>query len=127
MTGKRTLIHKLGALIESAIYWGDAGPRAARNFMNEAADLSDRYMPAGSGFDAGTRLRTDKCSENRLVFDTSFHHMDAYGSYDGWTDHTVYVRATLTGFDIRVTGSNKNDIKGYIADTFRECLRMEID
>lgn len=52
-------------------------------------------MPSGSGFDAGTRLDEDKTNDSRLVFTTAFHHMDEHGTYAGWTEHTVTVRASL--------------------------------
>lgn len=81
-------------------------------------------LPSGSGFDMGTTLLS--CTDEAMVFSAPFHHMDENGGYDGWTEHKVYVRATFDGFDIRVTGSNRNDIKEYIADTFFCALNDEV-
>ena len=87
--------------------------------------LSD--APSGGGFDSGTTLSTLKSGESKLVFDTSFHHMDENGMYDGWTDHQVVVTPSfICGYDIRITGCNANDIKSYIADVFCEWLSEEV-
>lgn len=83
---------------------------------------------SGSGFDNGTTLNIEQSTSFRLVLETSFHHMDENGSYDGWTNHTVRVRPSLSsGIELNVTGSNKGDIKDYIADTFYGMLRTEIE
>ena len=84
------------------------------------------YMPSGSGFNAGTQFDACEHVDNkreRLEFVTAFHHMNADGYYDGWTDHRVIVTPALSrGFDIRVTGRNRNDIKEYIAEVFHSAL-----
>jgi hypothetical protein len=73
--------------------------------------------PSGSGFDAGTQIDEDR--SDTLVFTTAFHHMNEGGYYDGWTEHTVRVKPSLAwGFDLTVSGRDRNDIKDYIADTF---------
>lgn len=75
--------------------------------------------PSGSGFDNGTELDYAKSSENKLVFNTAFHHMNEDGYYTEWTQHQVIITPALArDYDIKVTGKNKNDIKDYIADTF---------
>ena len=55
---------------------------------------------------------------NKLVFCAPFHHMNSDGYYTEWTNHYITVIPTFDGFDIAVSGSNKNDIKNYIADRF---------
>lgn len=85
--------------------------------------LVETLLPRGAGFDNGTKFDFDKSKPNRLVFNTSFHHMDTYGSYDGWTDHSVIITPDLAcDFDIRVTGWNRNDIKDYIVEAFHAQL-----
>lgn len=81
-----------------------------------------KHAPSGSGFDQGTQLDFDSCKKNRIVFTTAFHHMDEHGGYDGWTNHTVVVYPAFDGFDIRVTGRNRNDIKDYVQSTFHHWL-----
>ena len=93
------------------------------------ATLCKEHMPSGSGFDNGTRLNLDKSGAHRLEFDTGgFHHMNDNGMYDGWTDHGVIVTPSLAfGFDLRITGRNRNDIKEYIGEVFNVALSQDID
>lgn len=75
-------------------------------------------LPSGSGFDAGTSIDREKSGPNQLVFDTSFHHMDDGGYYDGWTRHAVTIAPTFNGPIVKVGGRNRNDVKDYIGETF---------
>jgi hypothetical protein len=84
-----------------------------------------RQAPSGGGFDAGTTLDMDVSGERRLVFNTSFHHMTEHGYYDGWTAHTVVVTPAFDGFNLKVTGRDRNEIKDYIADAFDTFLKQE--
>lgn len=85
------------------------------------AELLEGF-PSSSGFDNGTKLDDDSTSE-RLVFNTSFHHMDENGFYCGWTEHQVIVTPSLEmGCSIRVTGRDKREIKEYIGEMFSSCL-----
>ena len=59
------------------------------------------FMPSGSGFDAGTKLDLDLSHAERLVFTTSYHHMNDGGYYDGWTEHTVTVTPGFNGSNIK--------------------------
>jgi hypothetical protein len=82
-------------------------------------ELVKEKMPSGSGFDSGTTFDFDNSTPEKLIFKTSFHHMDDNGFYDGWTDHNVIVTPSLAfGFNLRVTGRDRNDIKSYIYDMF---------
>ena len=86
------------------------------------------YFPYGSGFDSGTELVFDISTPEKLCFKTSFHHMNENGYYDGWTDHTVIVKSSLVfGFDFKITGKNRNDIKEYITDCFNNSLEFLVD
>ncbi len=73
--------------------------------------------PSGSGFDSGTQL-DDKSTPKKLIFDTSYHHMNEAGFYIGWTDHSVIITPGFRGVDVCVTGKNYNGIKDYIGDVF---------
>ena len=79
-------------------------------------------LPSGAGFDNGTKLDEPACNAMALRFNTSFHHMNEHGYYDGWTDHTVTVRPTFDGLAITVSGVNCNDVKDIIADAFHVVL-----
>lgn len=86
------------------------------------------HLPSGSGFDAGTTLNLDKSRPERLVFDTSYHHMDEHGGYNGWSEHSVVVTPSLwANFHIAVTGQNRNDVKEYIAEMFETALRTTVE
>jgi hypothetical protein len=90
--------------------------------------LSASCLASGSGFDSGTKIDLDNSTGERLVFTTAFHHMDEWGGYDGWTEHTVIVTPSLVfGFNLRVTGKDRNDIKEHIAESFRNDLDCEHD
>jgi hypothetical protein len=78
--------------------------------------------PSGSGFDSGTQFNEEKSSAIKLVFETSFHHMDEGGCYDGWTDHTITITPAFDGFDMAISGRDRNDIKEYISQVFGEWL-----
>ncbi len=85
-------------------------------------------LPHGSGFDNGTTLDFDKSTDNKLVFNTAFHHMDDNGFYCGWTNHTVTVLPELSfGFSLKISGANTRGIKEYIDEEFRYCLSLEIE
>lgn len=88
--------------------------------------LVKESMPSGAGFDAGTRLDNNSTPE-KLVFRTSFHHMNETGMYDGWTEHNVTVRASLVhGLSLSISGRDRNGIKDYIAETFELALSAEV-
>lgn len=91
-------------------------------------ELVDRYLPSGSGIDSGTKLDRDKTTAQKLVFAMNFHHMNDGGYYDGWTEHELTVIPTFCGIEVsRVTGSNRNEIKNYLADVLRDSLNQEYD
>lgn len=90
-------------------------------------DIVKNYMPSGSGFDCGTKIDLGLSNRSMLVFHTEFHHMNEVGMYDGWTEHTIRVRADLlSDFTMTISGKNRNDIKDYIYEMFDCALREEI-
>lgn len=91
--------------------------------------LTDDYLPSGSGFDNGTRIDMEASKGGeRLVFTTAYHHMNESGMYDGWTEHTVTIRPCLIhGMSMKVTGRDRNDIKDYIAECFSSALEQEFE
>jgi hypothetical protein len=88
--------------------------------------LVSDHMPSGGGFDNGTKLDLDMSHAERLVFHTSYHHMNDGGYYDGWTEHTVTVTPSFSGVNLRVSGRNRNDIKDYIHEVFHYSLTQEV-
>lgn len=134
-----TSTQKLYALLASAIHAresclmpnGDGQPRNAEwapIHQSRADDLVNEHLPSGGGFDNGTQLDWDRSTSEKLVFVTAFHHMDSSGSYFGWTEHVVTVRASLAfSIDIKISGRDRNEIKDYIAECFMDCLTRDID
>lgn len=95
--------------------------------LESLRSIADDKLPSGAGFDNGTRIDVDASSGNKLVLIASYHHMDGHGTYDGWTEHTVTVTASLAlDFELRISGRDRNDIKDHIAQVFSECLRAEL-
>ena len=89
-------------------------------------NLARRLLPSGSGIDAGVTLDILASTPERVVFRTSFHHMNDAGMYDGWTDHQVIVTPSLAfGFKLRVTGRDRNEIKDYLAELFQDVLSRQ--
>ena len=93
------------------LWWEQKHGKALDEFI-------ENNMPSGSGFDSGTKL-DDKSKPERIVFNTSFHHMDDSGGYCGWSEHQVIITPSLQfGFDVRVTGRDRNGIKDYMTEMF---------
>lgn len=85
----------------------------------------EELLPSGSGFDAGTAI--EHANSKKIILRTSFHHMNESGYYDGWTEHVITVVPNLAhGFDLRVGGRDRNDVKEYIAEVFYDVLRSEV-
>ena len=85
------------------------------------------HLPSGSGIDNGTKIDLERSTEEKIVFQADFHHMNENGFYDGWTEHTVIVRPSLFDkFTITVSGRNRNDIKEHIAEMFYCALRENV-
>ncbi len=78
------------------------------------------FLPSGSGIDNGVKLDYDRSKPDKLVFTFGYHHMNENGYYDGWTEHTLTVTPTLMapGFDMRITGRDRNMVKEYLYDVF---------
>lgn len=89
-------------------------------------DLVEQHFPRGSGFDSGTEFDFEQSTNNKLVFHTSFHHMDDNGFYTKWTDHKIIVTPDFMGVNLKVTGKNYNWIKEYIEGVFHYSLNTEI-
>jgi hypothetical protein len=86
------------------------------------------HMPRGSGIDSGCNLSIDKSNPEKLVFATSYHHMNDGGYYDGWTQHVVTVTPSLaSGIDIRISGRDRNQIKEYLYGVFSDALNTSLD
>ena len=86
-------------------------------------------FPHGSGLDGDhCTLDFDRSKPNKLVFRLDFHHMNENGYYDGWSEHELIVTPSLAnGYDMRITGRNRNDIKEYLYEVCSEALDEKLD
>lgn len=86
-----------------------------------------KNAPSGSGVDSGTEIDMDKSTGERLVFTFGFHHMNDAGMYDGWTEHTLIVKASLLhGITLKITGPDRNEVKDYLYEVYHEWLTAKI-
>ena len=78
-------------------------------------------LPSGSGLDAGPELLDS--TERKLMFSSDFHHMDQHGYYSGWSRHTVVITPCfLSGFQIKITGRDRNGIKDHLYEIWSAWL-----
>jgi len=54
--------------------------------------------------------------------------MNEHGFYDGWTEHRITVKPSLAfGFELTISGRDRNEIKDYLSDVFYLWLREETE
>ena len=87
--------------------------------------IMQEELPSGSGIDCGTEIDLDESTDKKIVLTLSYHHMNDVGMYDGWTEHKIILTPSFSGYDIRVTGRDRNQIKEYLADTYAYALYAE--
>lgn len=92
----------------------------------ETLQKLEQLLPSGSGVDAWTKILVDKSTRCAVYLETSFHHMNEAGFYDGWTEHTIKVSPEFDGFDLRISGKNRNQIKEYLGELFHHSLSQKI-
>lgn len=101
--------------------------QANRDNARDILEAIEHWLPSGSGVDNGSTIDRDASTPVKIVIQTAYHHMNENGYYDGWTEHKITVTPTFSSFDIRVSGSNRNEIKDYLADCFMSALSTAID
>lgn len=123
-TTVRVLAETQGALDRCLEWHGIRGDySAAIASHRRAIELVMQNAPSGAGIDSGTTLLD--VTADRVRFGCSFHHMSDSGGYDGWTEHTIVVRPSFSGIDVRVTGRDRNDVKSYLADVYSTWLTSD--
>lgn len=89
--------------------------------------LCNEFMPSGAGIDCGTKFDFDASKLDKLVLTFSYHHMNDVGMYDGWTEHTLTIRPSLSfDFVTHISGRDRNQIKDYLYDVYQEALRQKV-
>lgn len=125
-TRTKTLIQHIAGALEARANCARSGNVEWLQRHSERLNQLARFLPSGSGINNGTTIELDASNGGKIVLRTSFHHMDEYGSYDGWSEHVVTVRPAFDGIDIAISGRNRNDIKDYLRDTFYQSLTTTI-
>ena len=80
--------------------------------------IEANLLPSGGGFDNGTKIDREATNARRISLTFDFHHMNENGFYDGWTSHKVTISPTFRGVEVRVSGSNKSEIRDYASEVF---------
>jgi len=94
---------------------------------SETINMLVSHLPSGVGWNEGTKIALDASHANKIVLYGSYHHMDEFGYYDGWTEHTITVKGSLkSDIDLRISGSNRNDIKDHLFESFDYALRQDV-
>lgn len=115
----RTLAQHLASAIEARANCEKSGNQEwLIRHGDNIETLARNFLPSGSGVDCGTKVDFTRSTGDKLVFLTSFHHMNDVGMYDGWTEHTVTVKPAFQGFNISISGRDRNQIKDYLVETF---------
>jgi len=105
---------------------GDATRKKRVATWTTILETLEKELPRGSGFDSGSKISILRSKENKLVLHTSFHHMNSNGVYKEWSEHDVVVTPDFVqGFNLRVTGRDRNSIKEYIESVFYNSLIIE--
>jgi len=85
-------------------------------------------LPSGAGIDSGTAIDLDASTSEKIVLNTSYHHMNESGMYDGWTEHRITITPSLIHtIDIKIGGRNRNDIKEYLHEVYYFALITLVD
>jgi len=126
---KEKVYARLARLFDAYLRNIETGNLEWRDKHQEEIDsICENYLPSGSGFNSGTTFDYDRSKPNKLVLNTSYRHMDENGYYCGWSDHTVTIRASLAfGFDLAISGRDRNNFKEYATELFDSMLREAID
>ncbi len=106
------------------------GDAQFQQYVEQAyADLAKliSYLPSGSGIDSGISLDKESSTASRIIFRFEYHHMNDVGYYDGWTAHTAVITPAFDGFNLTITGRDRNQIKGYLYDVFDYALRQLVN
>lgn len=86
---------------------------------NSTIDEMEKLLPHGSGIDGICEIDRTNSTKDKIIVNFEYHHMDDGGFYDGWTDHKLILTPSfIGGYDMRITGRDRNQIKDYLYDLF---------
>lgn len=80
-----------------------------------------QHLPHGSGIESA--IDVSNSLPNKIILNVSYHHMNENGYYDGYTYHIIKITPDLSsGFNLSISGKNRNDIKEYLYECFYTSL-----
>jgi len=106
------------------LYQKIARVASQKNTPKKAKELSllQELLPIGNGIETGCVILL-KSTKKRIVIET--HPNDSYET-SRWTAHQVIITPSFEReINIRITGKNKDNVKDYLHDIFREALMKE--
>lgn len=126
---KTTVLREIASRIVARQNCIKAGNVEWQNKHEQALqELQDKNLPSGSGVDSGMQIDLDLSSRSKIVIHAGYHHMNENGMYAGWTKHKITVTPDLlSGFNLRISGPDRNDIKEYLHELVSEALGVEIE
>jgi hypothetical protein len=126
---KKALYQEIALLLEARVNCERSGNTEwFERHTDRIERLVKEYMPSGNGIDCGTTIDLAESKPDRLIFRYDFHHMTDNGFYAGWTSHKCVVKPSLAfGFQLHITGRDRNAIKDYFYEVYDFALRQLID
>ena len=130
---KRKMYQELAILVGAIHNCEDSGNEEWLDKHTERLEeLVENHLPRGGGYNSGTSLDIENSTDKKLVFNTSYHHMDEMGGYTRWTEWEVEVAASLVSEIDVVTMTEDDcreasDIEEMLGDDFRWSLIQEIE
>ncbi len=95
-------------------------------YQENLEQIIEDFLPHGSGIDSGVKI-SEKAKSNKIVLEFGYHHMNENGFYNGWTYHELIITPNLAfGYDVRMTGPDKSNVKDYLYEAFDYALTQEI-
>ena len=98
---------------------------AYQDLANSTIDEMDSLLPHGSGIDGICEIDRNNSTIDKIIVNLEYHHLNDAGYYEGWTSHQVILTPSfIGGFDLKVTGKDKNGIKDYLSNLFYDCFTV---
>ena len=109
------------------LYQKIARVASQKNWAKRTKELSllQKLLPNGKGIREreGLAVILLESTKKRIVIDTTYWHTN---NSDERTSHQVIITPSFEGeINIRITGKNKDNVKEYLHDIFREALMKE--
>ena len=119
------IIDTLASHIHRALGGTTSAPKGERlDAWESLLEYIEKLLPSGSGIDSGTVIDRDHAGKLSFKLITAYHHMNDAGYYVCWTNHVLTVSPdwSADGFDFKISGRDRNEIKDYLGDLYQDYL-----